>query len=148
MPSFFIILFSRSKVLLTSRPSASTSNNSPDIIATEYWNKPSREILDPWGIDPVVIVVISVIVTGSTTETVEGFMLPWRLKFTQYRNPVVVETCIDAGNKPSVVSPNISLFSVEYLTNLPKGLPWANERYQNLPFGSTVIPCGPSISVG
>ena len=117
-------------------------------MATEYWNKPSGDILDPWGIDPVVILVISVIVTGSTTETLEGFMLPWRLKFTQYRNPVVVETCIDAGNKPNVVSSRTSLFSVEYFTNFPKGLPWANDKYQYLPFGSTVIPWGPSISVG
>ena len=60
----------------------------------------------------------------------------------------MVETCIDAGNKPSVVSSTTSLLSVEYLTNLPNGLPWANDRYQNLPLGSTVIPCGPSISVG
>ena len=60
----------------------------------------------------------------------------------------MVETCIDAGNKPSVVSSRTSLFSVEYFTSFPKGLPCANDKYQYLPFGSTVIPCGPSISVG
>ena len=51
---------------------------------------------------------------------------------------VAIEEVLDTG-----------LFdSVEYLTKVPKGFPWARDKYQYLPFGSTVIPWGPSISVG
>ena len=38
--------------------------------------------------------------------------------------------------------------SVRNLIKLPKGFPCANDKYQYFPFGSTVIPWGPSISVG
>ena len=75
-------------------------------------------------------------------------MFPCKLKFTQYRKPVTFEICIDAGNNPRVVSPTTLFVSVEYLINLPKGLPCARVTYQYFPFGSTVIPWGPSISVG
>tara|TARA_B100001057_G_scaffold61449_1_gene54823 strand:+ start:60 stop:263 length:204 start_codon:yes stop_codon:yes gene_type:complete len=37
---------------------------------------------------------------------------------------------------------------VEYLISFPYGFPCARDKYQYLPLGSTVIPCGPSISVG
>ena len=87
-------------------------------------------------------------VSGSTTETEDGFISPCKLKFTQYKNPVTVEICIDAGNKPRVVSSTTSLVSVEYLISLPNGFPCARVKYQYFPLGSTVSPCGPSFSVG
>ena len=64
------------------------------------------------------------------------------------KKPVTLEICIDAGNKPSLVSSTTLFVSVEYLINFPYGFPWAKLTYQYLPFGSTVIPWGPSISVG
>ena len=118
--SWFIFEWSsRSSFLEIFSDNASISNNSPDIIATEYCFKPSLDILEPWGMLPVVIWVISVIVSASTTETVEGFMFPCKLKFTQYRKPVIFEICIDAGNNPRVVSPTTLFVSVEYLINFP-----------------------------
>ena len=142
----FIIFFSKFKTLLTLRSSASISKSSPDIIATEYWNNPSGDNLEPWGIEPVVILVISVIVSGSTTETFDGFILPCKLKFTQYKKPVIAEISIEAGNNPNVVLATAWLVSVEYLTKVPNGFPWAKDIYQKSPLGSTVIPWGPSIS--
>ena len=53
-----------------------------------------------------------------------------------------------AGNRPNSTFDSGSLFSVEYLTTDPFGFPCANVKYQYLPLGSIVIPCGPSFSVG
>ena len=47
-----------------------------------------------------------------------------------------------------MVSSKTSFVSVEYFINFPNGLPCAKDKYQYLPFGSTVMPWGPSISVG
>ena len=46
-------------------------------------------------------------------------MFPCKLKFTQYKNPVTFEICIEAGNRPRVVSSITSFVWVEYLSSFP-----------------------------
>ncbi len=58
------------------------SISSSVIMETWYWKRPSSVILDPCGMMPVGIFVISFMLSGSTTETVLGSMSPCRLKLT------------------------------------------------------------------
>ena len=70
---------------------------------------------------------ISIISPVSTTETLDGSISPWRLKFTTQAKKPSGLTCTVAGKLPSSTRPTASLVEARNFQRLPNGLPCAIE---------------------